>query len=95
MYKLIIMPCLEKSAKEITFEFSTKKEMEAAHNSCATLLIALSDEYKVMSDYSNAFIQEVFIDGEWLEIEEGEEYSILDDPEFKADCEADQIEYEG
>lgn len=71
-YKLTIYPAVEVNLSGIKIDFNTKNEMLAVKSTCADLLLYLQDEIKVMKDYSNLFICEVFEDGEWLEIDEEE-----------------------
>ena len=68
-YKLRVTPAMEKSFDYVDFDFDTKIEMEAAHNSMARLLIYLQDDLKVMYDFSNIFEQfRRDKDGKWIEI---------------------------
>ena len=72
-YKLTIYPTLDlnsNSYKELLF--NTSAEMTAAKNACADLLLFLQDEITVMKDYSNMFIEEQLVDGEWEEVDEEE-----------------------
>jgi len=81
-YKLTIYPayCLDHTAsKEMLF--STVDEMKAARNACADLLLFMQDEMTIMNDYSNMFIEEQFVDGEWEEIDE-EEVKLTPDPKY-------------
>ena len=61
---------MENCRKETGMEFKTKVELEAAAKACADLLLFLQDDLYVMEGYSNMFIKEEKIDGEWLELEE-------------------------
>jgi hypothetical protein len=73
-YRLTIYPAFDLdtgASKEFLFE--TLPELLAAYESCSLLLIYLQDEITVMEDYSNMFISEQLVDGEWKEIEEGDE----------------------
>ena len=71
-YRLTIIPAMEVSFNPIQFKFSSYKELLAAANSCADLLLFIQDETKVMKDYSNLFTCEQVVNGEWLEIEDNE-----------------------
>lgn len=73
-FKLTIYPALEgmRIGGDVpyeTFKFETKRELMAAKYCAADLLLFLQDKIKVMDDYSNIFLCEEFIDGEWEEIE--------------------------
>ena len=50
--------------------FDTELELLAAAECCAKLLIFIQDEKKAMEDYSNIFIKEQLINGNWEEIDE-------------------------
>ena len=67
---MTIYPALEVSMDLCTIEmFETKKEMLAARNTCANMLLFLGDDKAgVMSDYSNMFVLEELIDNQWEEI---------------------------
>ena len=72
-YKLTIYPATEldmTACKEM--QFNTRSEIKAARNACADLLLFLQDDITVMNDYSNMFIEEQLVDGEWEEVEEDE-----------------------
>lgn len=69
-FKLTIFPAIEEGNSYTTFKFETKKELLAAHDCSAKLLLFLQDNIKVMDDFSNVFICEELIDGEWEEIDE-------------------------
>ena len=69
-YKLTIYPTMEISNDNIVLTFETKAEMMAGKNSCADLLLFLQDKSKVMADYTNCFLCEEFVDGEWEEAED-------------------------
>lgn len=68
-YRLVIYPAIEAGNPSTRFLFETKEELDAAHNSCASLLLFMQDMAKVMSDYSNCFICEKQVNGEWEEID--------------------------
>jgi len=68
-YRLTIHPAIEAGNPFMTRNFETKEEMVAASDCAATLLLFMQDKAKVMDDYSNAFIHEQKIDGEWTELE--------------------------
>jgi hypothetical protein len=68
-FRLIIYPAIEAGNPSTRFLFETRAELDAALNSCAGLLLFMQDMAKVMDDYSNCFICEESIDGEWEEIE--------------------------
>jgi hypothetical protein len=71
-YRLTINPAVEVGDNTISFTFSTKQEMESNSNRLADMLLYLQDELQVMHDYSNIFLKEELIDGEWIEIENEE-----------------------
>jgi hypothetical protein len=74
-FKLEITPAFEVSGKFISFEFETAKEMLAAKNTCADLLLYMQDKLKIMPDYSNSFdMCECSEDGEWYDYEEDEDF---------------------
>jgi hypothetical protein len=67
-YKLTIHPAMEAGEFETSFLFDTEAELNAARNTAADLLLFIQDKAEVMGDYSNMFISEVLVDGEWEEI---------------------------
>ncbi|MEE8299477.1 MAG: hypothetical protein V3R67_08885 [Thermodesulfobacteriota bacterium] len=67
-YKLEIFPAFEAGNPSKTFEFETKEEMSAARNTCADILLFMQ-ELEITYDFSNMFIEEEKIDGEWTEID--------------------------
>ncbi|MCP5006897.1 MAG: hypothetical protein GY941_23565 [Planctomycetes bacterium] len=69
-FKLTVFPALETGNQYTTFKFETKPELLAASHCSAMLLLFLQDNLKVMDDFSNAFICEELINGEWQELEE-------------------------
>ncbi len=69
-YRMTVYPAVEAGNPSTRFLFETKIELEAAKNSCADLLLFMQDMAKVMDDYSNMFVCEKNVDGEWEEIEE-------------------------
>lgn len=72
-YKLTIIPVYDfQPKKKIDLEFDTAKELLAAKNSCADLLLFLQDDAKVMHDHANMFIMWRFESGEWVDYEEYE-----------------------
>ena len=73
-YRLAIYPAFDlDTGASIDFLFETLPELLAAEESCSMLLIYLQDEITVMENYSNMFISEQLVDGEWEEIEEDDE----------------------
>jgi len=73
-YRLAIYPAFDLDmGASIDFLFETLPELLAAEGSCSMLLIYLQDEITVMENYSNMFISERLVDGEWIEIEEDDE----------------------
>lgn len=70
MYKLTIYPAIEKNCNHrIEQQFDLKAEMDAAKNLAANLLLTLQDDLKVMQDYSNMFLEEMWCEDEdcWSE----------------------------
>jgi len=70
-YKLTIYPAFDldmTACKEM--QFNTRSEIKAARNACADLLLFLQDDITVMKDYSNMFVEEQLVDGEWEEVDE-------------------------
>lgn len=70
MHRLVINPAVEETGKTIKFEFNTQKELDAASNALADMLLFLQDEIQVMPDYSNAFAEQVLVDKEWVDVDE-------------------------
>ena len=66
-YRLRIIPALEVSREELTFNFETAEQMTVARDSIATLLLYLQDDISVMEDCSNAFSCEEFDGTEWID----------------------------
>lgn len=69
-FKLTIHPAIEAGNQSIEFMFDTELEAQAAHESCADLLLFLQDTAHVMQDFSNMFVIEEKINGEWVELED-------------------------
>ncbi len=67
-FKLTISPAIEAGNPFIQFMFESKLEAEAASNTCADLLLFMQDKAGVMDDYSNSFVVEQKIDGEWVDL---------------------------
>jgi len=69
-YRLTIYPALELGNELYkTFTFETEGEMLTASESIADMLLFLQDKAKVMTDYSNRFVCEQFLEGEWVAYE--------------------------
>ncbi len=66
-YRLIVYPAMELTNKNKTFLFETAEQMTVSKDTLAHFLLFLQDEAKAMSDYSNCFLMEENIDGEWGE----------------------------
>ena len=71
-FRLTICPALELNGTDFMREFETTREMMAAAETCALLLLFIQDERKLMPDYSNYFTYEWFTNGEWIEIDESD-----------------------
>lgn len=69
-YRLSIAPALEISGREIVHQYETAEQMVVAKDTAANLLLFIQDQLKAMKDYSNMFVMEELIDGEWEEYEE-------------------------
>ena len=69
-YRMTIFPALEAGNFDIKFGFETAEQMITGKDIAAGLLLYLQDEAHVMKDYSNVFLLEEYIDGEWQEYEE-------------------------
>jgi len=69
MFRLTINPAIEKGDNTFSCTYLTEEEVISAENYMANFLLFLQDELKVMPDYSNYFIKEKMVDGEWEEIE--------------------------
>lgn len=68
-FRLTICPAVEGGRSSISFVFETKKELIAAKNTAADLLLFLQIKIKVMDDYSNIFISEEKVGHDWEKIE--------------------------
>ena len=75
--QLTIIPALEFSQESIVLQFETEQEMDAASDAVANTLLFMQDKLQVMDDYSNVFIKEQLVDGEWEEIETDTEESTI------------------
>jgi len=69
-YRMTIYPALEAGNHTVEFGFETADQMLVAKDVAAGLLLFLQDTAGVMKDYSNLFILEECIDGEWEEYDE-------------------------
>lgn len=69
-YRMTIHPALEAGNHAVKFGFETAEQMVVAKDVAAALLLFLQDTAGVMKDYSNVFILEELVDGEWEEYEE-------------------------
>jgi len=69
-FSLTIIPAVEAGNASKRFMFESKVELFAARDTCADLLLFMQDKAKVMNDYSNCFIAEEKIDGEWMSIDD-------------------------
>lgn len=69
-YKMTVHPALEDGNHTVYFLFETSEQMIVSKDCAEKLLLFLQDEAKVMKDYSNVFLLEEMIDGEWEEYEE-------------------------
>ena len=70
-YRLTIYPAMELGNELYKiFTFETEGEMLTARDSMADLLLFLQDQAKVMHDYSNLFVLEQQLEGEWTDYKE-------------------------
>lgn len=70
-FKLTISPAIEADGNPFKqFMFETKLEAKAASSTCADLLLFMRDQAKVMDNYSNFFVIEEKINGEWVDLED-------------------------
>lgn len=68
-YKLTIYPAMGHEYIWTQFYFESKEELMAARNTSADLLLFLQDQAKIMPDYSNMFVCEELINGNWEDTE--------------------------
>ena len=74
LYRLTIYPALEAGNVQTEFLFETAKEMVAAKDTAADLLLFIQDQMTgIMESYSNMFLMEEFACGEWQEWEQYED----------------------
>lgn len=92
-YMLTIYPALEAGNPSVKFMFETEAEMKTASDTCACLLLFMQDKAKIMNDYSNMFIKEKKVDGEWVDIDdidddEGEDWGDNSESEtgYSGEC---------
>jgi len=69
-FRLSIAPALEVSKKKIVHRYETAEQMMVSKDTASNLLVFIKDELNLMKDFSNMFVMEEFIDGEWVEYEE-------------------------
>ncbi len=69
-YRLTVYPAIELTSKSKEFLFDTAEQMVVSKDTLAYFLLFLQDEANVMPDYSNCFLMEENIDGEWEEYDE-------------------------
>jgi len=69
-YRITAYPAIEASKSYIVMPFETAEQMIVAKDAMANLLLFIQDSLKVMSDYSNVFIMEELVSGDWEEYEE-------------------------
>lgn len=69
-FMMTVLPAIEASDKQIQFVFETAEQMVVAKDTAAGLLLFIQDELRVMKDYSNMFVLEEKVAGEWEEYEE-------------------------
>lgn len=69
-YQLTIFPAIEAGNPSIEFMFETAEQMVTAKDTAADLLLFMQDKAKVMDDYSNIFLMEEKVDGDWEEYEQ-------------------------
>ena len=69
MFRLTINPAVEIGNNLIEMTFKTEEDAIRTSEYVANFILFLQ-EIKAMPDYSNFFIIEKYIDGEWVETEE-------------------------
>ncbi len=69
-YRMTIIPALGAGNFEVKFGFETAEQMLVSQEVAAGLLLYLQDNAKLMRDYSNCFLLEELVDGEWREYED-------------------------
>lgn len=69
-YKMTIHPAVEAGSASKVFLFETAEQMVVSKDVAANLLLFIQDIMQVMPDYSNMFIMEQMVDGEWVEYDE-------------------------
>ena len=69
-YKMTIYPAIEAGNPSRTFLYETHEQMTTSRDTCADLLLFMQDQSHVMQDYSNFFVLEEKVNGEWQEYEE-------------------------
>ena len=69
-YRMTVYPAIEASDQSIKFGFETAEQMVVAQDTAAGLLLFMQDQAKVMDDYSNIFLLEEKVNGEWEAYEE-------------------------
>ena len=70
-FSLRITPAIEQGGGYKEFLFDSLKELNAAKDTCADMLLFMQDRLKIMDDYSNSFVSEQRIsDSEWVELDD-------------------------
>ena len=68
-FRLTINPAMSEGNNTISFTYTTNDQMDRSANDMADMLLFLQDTIQVMPDYSNMFIKEQFVGGDWEEVE--------------------------
>lgn len=69
-YKMTVYPAIEAGMNNIVFIFETVDQMLVSKDVSADLIWFIQDKMQVMNDYSNMFLLEENIDGEWIEYDQ-------------------------
>jgi hypothetical protein len=69
-YKMTVFPAIEAGNPSVRFLFETAEQMVCAKDTAAGLLLFMQDQAQVMDDYSNMFVLEEKVNGDWEEYEE-------------------------
>ncbi len=69
-YRMTVYPAVEAGNPSKKFGFETAEQMVVAKDTAVGLLLFMQDQAKVMEGYSNMFVLEEMVNGEWEEYEE-------------------------
>ena len=71
-YRLTIYPAMEITNTRLEYHYDTADKMLCAQDIAANLLLFIQDKLGVMDDYTNCFLMEEKVDGDWQEYETDE-----------------------